>query len=1578
MDEIDDILRDLQQPWKARCRSILWSDNIRDVNFVWPEFLNSAAFTTAVSDSMIKCELAFFEPCCGPKLYNPVLECEVSIASDCSGFTANSWIGFHHAVVIQRNPLRVEIGEKAAIWNIAQAERNFPLSVGHLCAGAFGGWDRAFTWLSNEKIINQPSCFAIESDFETMRIWSKGIDATILQGPISPQVPEGGKTIGIVAPIQDSTWFNICRHQVNLVFTASPPCQTWSNGGKQFGIQAENGMTFMQIIYGAKWVRPIAILVECSDTVPGHAHYAIVVKSFRFIGYVQCWSQIVPIHELTGMKRTRWLSLFVRHDVQQFDSVGSFKLADPLHKRWKDPAYEFFLPKSVVDQLKLTEDLKRVYGDPQFLPTASKASCRKGAHCDEVLKSRCIRSEDHLPTLCASHASQHEIDRKHLALKGIFAALTQNDGDFAFIDPAKFAALLGVTSDQGILFPHNVHDAFHQLGNSISVVHSVLGISVALSVLGFSKIPIMHNVHKCWESRICAHNTITLDESDFIHIVANEKVRETIYQNFLQRNKSLNPIPVRLCDKTITGDKHENVLSILQSFGIHAPEVQGIITTSNGAPVNLELEISCFEGQQIECSKGKTLLFELCFGYSQVEPTLPWTFPQQDPISEAEDDFDSKTLHEAVVRAEFLHSESEIQTDKIIRCSSNAPCNIGCHSVQTSEETDAIEDFETKSQGLQETKQWAENRISDHHQCEHIAVFPCKPSCKANFVSLEIPISLDHEQTSQWIAKVLGVCENKVVWYETTHYRQPHHQRCVIADNVHHGKSTEKLVIVHVIGEMPFVCKLPNPVVPSQVPGFEYSYEIYQNGSPIDKNRIVSVEHGDDFVVHDLAKRRRICELPSKSGIPFQQRIDILNEQKHKLGTDEFAILQRLVNESNAPIQCSDVWDWTLGIPHDLTDRIRLFCNESRPGAAFMCPILCNDHWSAFELTKCPTGTRITFCNIPDTLLRHVQHELVCRFADMWINLDCTSIVIPALNGFCGWALVHRWFRRFQIEFPSDPTAKCPTSLYATIHNSIEGEHQWGNVSSFAFKARLFCFLHFSNVCIPKQNIRFGATGNDTTRDAQMTDPSNEKDAKAFDPWLKFDPWQKGQKQCKWEDLTLPKDHPIHDSQRKRLEQIHRHQLNQNVGGVAFCTKSTVNDILAKKPKQPFALVLPASDKLHFDESLRLKILPSCEVVAEDGATGAVYKRQVAIAYQGEDIVFELPKPSYKGTLTEKSEIVLEAHSTLISRDSFTAFRDKPHDAIRIKVIEQFPSKATEHINIYSIRKIQDPNDVEKFKVQAMCKIDKSLRVSFLEASGAGDIIARDFIPKGEEIVDITVLPRFWPIDKNGKAEALRSGGSTDGFAGIIATRRGLAIRAWAAKVAQLRKVLMSQDERITNENINIVPKLVYDSTGWPSSASPNEIVHAVVHSCGTPPIPSRCFRAAGVVTWTLGFAVEPKVTRFSVSFNGITYEILLTKPSEKNKFTKGFKSSSKGNSKGSKTTKEPLQAQDDTTDRITNLETKFAAMERRQDSFETKLQHGFEGVQDQLRQVLNAVQPRASSPSRTGFTPPSKVAKSA
>ena len=221
---------------------------------------------------------------------------------------------------------------------------------------------------------------------------------------------------------------------------------------------------------------------------------------------------------------------------------------------------------------------------------------------------------------------------------------------------------------------------------------------------------------------------------------------------------------------------------------------------------------------------------------------------------------------------------------------------------------------------------------------------------------------------------------------------------------------------------------------------------------------------------------------------------------------------------------------------------------------------------------------------------------------------------------------------------------------------------------------------------------------------------------------------------------------------------------------------------------------------------------------------------------------------------------------------------------------------------------------------------------------------------------------------------------SISGFAGLVHTRRGIAVRAWCKQVAAVRKIILAHDERITDLNQAVIPRVIRDSTGWPSIVGPQEIVRATNHAVALPPIPTRCYKAQGVTTWTLAFDSTPKIDKFMVQINNNTFEIILTVPTEKpvsNSKGKASKSA-KGNGKGKKDfVPEPRSTpqDDETSMRITSLEAKFSAMERRQDSLEGKINDGFSSVNDQLRQVLHAIQPRGAN-NQTGMTPPSKIHK--
>ena len=225
---------------------------------------------------------------------------------------------------------------------------------------------------------------------------------------------------------------------------------------------------------------------------------------------------------------------------------------------------------------------------------------------------------------------------------------------------------------------------------------------------------------------------------------------------------------------------------------------------------------------------------------------------------------------------------------------------------------------------------------------------------------------------------------------------------------------------------------------------------------------------------------------------------------------------------------------------------------------------------------------------------------------------------------------------------------------------------------------------------------------------------------------------------------------------------------------------------------------------------------------------------------------------------------------------------------------------------------------------------------------------------------------------------------SIDGFSGLVLTRRGIAVRCICAKIADLRKILLPNDDRLCGINLATVPRIIIESTGWPTSISAKEVVKATAHAVSLPPIPTRCFKILGVTTWTLAFERQPSVNRFLIDFNGSSFEILLSNPLDKaveSKTSKKTKGAGKGKNKGPKEivandAKSAHEKEDSNSSRISALEAKFSSMERRQDSLENKINDGFSSVNDQLRQVLNAIAPR-SNQEPTGLSPPPKVMKS-
>lgn len=282
-----------------------------------------------------------------------------------------------------------------------------------------------------------------------------------------------------------------------------------------------------------------------------------------------------------------------------------------------------------------------------------------------------------------------------------------------------------------------------------------------------------------------------------------------------------------------------------------------------------------------------------------------------------------------------------------------------------------------------------------------------------------------------------------------------------------------------------------------------------------------------------------------------------------------------------------------------------------------------------------------------------------------------------------------------------------------------------------------------------------------------------------------------------------------------------------------------------------------------------------------------------------------------------------------------------------------------------------------------MCKVPSDARRLCLQRSGLGDLFIRDYIPKGEDILDVSTIPHFWICERTGKDDALRTAADVEGFAGLVLTKRGVAVRAWCDQIGAVRKTLLPYDERLCDLNINVIPRHLMETTGWPSSIGANDAVKATNFAVKMPPVPTRCFKMMGLTTWTLAFQERPALGKFLIDFNGSSFEILLSDSqanSHEGKPIKQTKGDAKGTGKGSKghanvEAKSSSTNQDETSNRISVLEAKFSTMERRQNNLESKINDGFSSVNDQLRQVLQAITPKAPH-DPTGLSPPSKVPK--
>ena len=176
----------------------------------------------------------------------------------------------------------------------------------HLFSGAFGGWSQAFHWLErNERLILIDREIFVDNDEQMMEIWNQNNESPYVRLPLTKvKVWDAEKKLGVLGDIKNRSIMLSIDARTNHIATVSPPCITWSTGGKGSGLSHEHGWAFIEAIIQCFFMQRDIICFECADAFKKHKHSELVEKLLTLLGFRCVWEQVCPYHQLGDCFRT--------------------------------------------------------------------------------------------------------------------------------------------------------------------------------------------------------------------------------------------------------------------------------------------------------------------------------------------------------------------------------------------------------------------------------------------------------------------------------------------------------------------------------------------------------------------------------------------------------------------------------------------------------------------------------------------------------------------------------------------------------------------------------------------------------------------------------------------------------------------------------------------------------------------------------------------------------------------------------------------------------------------------------------------------------------------------------------------------------------------------------------------------------------------------------------------------------------------------------------------------------------------------------------------------------------------------
>ncbi|CAK9038730.1 Uncharacterized protein SCF082_LOCUS22747, partial [Durusdinium trenchii] len=1027
----------------------------------------------------------------------------------------------------------------------------------HAFSGAFSGWSQAASFLSKGDCGHcAGQQFYIDRDDTVMALWSVKHSSQVYSPPVAPQlIWNPSSHIGICAGIEDWTFLHLFANTANTVVSLSPPCPTWSKGGRSQGLNHANGWAFVEAIEMRVAVQANIVVAECVDEIMQHSHFVFIEALFKHFGFVRIFQQCTPHHHLANHMRTRWLATWIRGDIRP--AFFDVKITPSITPRvaWHEQVYDFALPKIWIDQLVLDCDALKIYGNRDWLPPAKRSALP--AQCTQVTISPTIPYEplaEHDDTVCHELISISQADFDQVS----------NTTEFEIFLSALEAIVLSpgtgnvnipvLCPDISITFTANIPSG------AIEVFKNFIRSQAVGRQLSYRLI------HDAQDSNVV--QSVLLQQrrehppTDVLSLIYEEGTTAPLLarRNFGRVSASTiynihhNPLAIATINGTplTPGNVHRladlDRIVLVPGLPVRAGGHHGY----QGFPRTLQPGSSLVQRAEFSIETHGWLASDELFYITQMfdwasdhavefTPPVYWDVTSSDfdesPYGDIDVAFNQPTVIPILLQAHWGAIEILRKEDSLDLKLSQIPLHLHHSLVRIVGRRMEV--------GL--------NRITFQAEPERY-----------------IPHLCGWQLIYKW-AKDLNLFDH--IPDITGQFRVPAPEtqdliRMVVSAAMEDWRDAQAPPAIAL-----FAAKLRRYF-------FFAVWTATEQGRPASEHMLLSA-----YPMHYIQPPDPPQPLPSSSATMrqviserAQARFDHMHLHAGWLATDELNLFCDFARVMDPQILIAPASIWcpvrqTLVFPGTPAP-------EYRPFGHIIWPIIYKNHWLQIEVYKVqhPQSTHLMLTAPPamHQSLNHIVNHILAALNIIPSSATITYFVQTTPPGMCGYALVKDMFDRMGIsvaDFAPQQQLLLTLSEHASRIATLQHDayRVWNRSGAnndlivFANKVRSAFLIKVINNEFPAD---YFAGGMEEVVMTPTFAPSAPSSAKPDPVWLN-DPWKSykpKQQQSRWEDLLLAEDHPFKGPDGKSVEQIHRLQASPWRGGIVLSTKSHLPDLLHLDP----------------------------------------------------------------------------------------------------------------------------------------------------------------------------------------------------------------------------------------------------------------------------------------------------------------------------------------------------------------------------------------------------------------------------